>query len=743
MAVLCNDDRPLIVYHTLPAERTENMNREEAKTKIKYDLKCTDLLKPGRKSGWTCPYCNSGQKANGTGAVRYYSETNTCACFACPDFGKKGREFDNLDIIQQEYNCDYNRALKIAADMIGITIDETQAEQLERIEKGAAAFVQRHRKASEATASRPDDTRVQKPMEEDKSPEKAVQSATEQETDYTAYYELCRQRLQASADAIEYLSKRGISLETAERCGVGYDPASDPSNFPGLMDESVKPWYPVKRIILPSSERHYVGRRIDGITEHEKPNNKGSAGHLGIFNKADLYNGHKTVFVVESAFNAMSIIEAGAAAIAINSANNGNLLLSAISEIRPTARNFVICFDNDPDPQTRARVTAAAESLRTALESAGYHSLIFDISGTSKDANDALCADYKAFKERVAAAITEAEKPAPDQLTDFYSEITSERYKPYVTGLQFFDTLLSGGMIRQTTLFLLAAPAAGKTTLAQQLAEAIARNKQPVIYFNFEMSTQQMLAKDLSRRISGNKAYGFTMTTTDVLQGYNWTNQQRQAVTAELEKYRKEIYPYLSYNPTASTKIEDIADYLTFIGEQAKAQGTEAPAIIIDYLHLITTDKKKDVQELLKDTTKVFNNYVRTYDTIAIIISATNRESNKSGTIGNNSGRDSSNIEYSAVYQVSLNYYEVERGIDGDAKNKVKVDTPEYDELTRQPWRRMILKLTKNRFGQAGKSQRLYYHAAGNRYYSEYEWLPQDPDRKPFEKETSYGNKRI
>lgn len=735
MAVLCNDDRPLIVYHTLPVERTRNMNREEAKTIIKYDLKCIDLLKPGRKSGWTCPYCKSGQKANGTGAVKYYPETNTCTCHSC------GKSFDVLDIIQEEYACDYNRALEIGADQLNISFDGTPNDDSFTAED-FKAYRDKRRKPTEAPESRPNDIRVQKPIEEDKSPEKATERVIAQDTDYTAYYKLCQERLQTSEDAIKYLSMRGISLETAERCGIGYDPVADPSNFPGLIDDDAPRKYPAKRIILPTTKEHYVGRSIsDGTPDkYKKMNNTG--GHPGIFNRQDLYAGYKTVFVVEGAFDAMSIIEAGAAAVGINSANNSNLLLSAITERQPTAKNFVICFDNDPDPQTRAKVTAAAESLRTALESAGYHSIIFNISGTSKDANDALCADYKAFKGRVSKAVTEAEKPAPDQLTDFYSEITSERYKPYITGLPFFDILLGGGMIRQTTLFLLAAPAAGKTTLAQQLAEAIARGKHPVIYFNFEMSTQQMLAKDLSRRISGSKAYGFTMTATDVLQGYSWTNQQRQAVTAELEKYREEIYPYLSYNPTASTKIEDIADYLTFIGEQAKAQGTEAPAIIIDYLHLITTDKKKDVQELLKDTTKVFNNYVRTYDTIAIIISATNRESNKSGTIGNNSGRDSSNIEYSAVYQVSLNYYEVERGIDGDAKNKIKVDTPEYDELTRQPWRRMILKLTKNRFGQAGKSQRLHYHAAGNRYYSEYEWLPQDPDRKPFERESGYNNRR-
>lgn len=328
------------------------------------------------------------------------------------------------------------------------------------------------------------------------------------------------------------------------------------------------------------------------------------------------------------------------------------------------------------------------------------------------------------------------EDPAADTLTKFFDEIQTERYKPYKTGLSFFDNLLSGGMIRQTTLFLLAAPGSGKTTLAQQIAEAIATTKKPVIYFNFEMSREQMLAKDISRRITRNRTSGMMITASEVLQGYAWTDEQRAAVTAEMKKYREEVFPYLKYNPAGiGANLEKIEEYLTAIGEQAKADKTEAPAIIIDYLHLISSARKIDVQELLKAATQVFSDYVRKYDTVAIIVSATNRSANTSGSIGASSGRDSSNIEYSAVYQVALNYYDIENGT-------VKADSQEHEDLKRKDWRKMVLKLTKNRFGIAGKTENIYFHAAGNSFYGESDWMPADPERTPFASHQKEGQKR-
>ena len=72
-------------------------------------------------------------------------------------------------------------------------------------------------------------------------------------------------------------------------------------------------------------------------------NNRGATPDL--FNRQALYApGDEPVFVTEGAFDALSIIEAGGNAIALNSVANDRLLLTAL---RPTNHPLLLCLDND------------------------------------------------------------------------------------------------------------------------------------------------------------------------------------------------------------------------------------------------------------------------------------------------------------------------------------------------------------------------------------------------------------
>lgn len=308
--------------------------------------------------------------------------------------------------------------------------------------------------------------------------------------------------------------------------------------------------------------------------------------------------------------------------------------------------------------------------------------------------------------------------PGPvDYLTEFFNRISGEDYKPYTTGISFFDNLLNGGPVKKTMLLLLAAPAAGKTTLCQQIGESMAEHGKPVLYVNLEMSREQMIAKSLSARCT---LAGEPMSTLDVMQGYRWTSNQREAVTNALAQYRERVAPKLDYNPDGMTgDLEKLSEYLDRIGERAKAAGTPAPVVVIDYLHLLTWPGE-DVANVIKKSMQVFKDYAINYDTISVAISATNRDSNKAGRITMESGRDSSGIEYGGDYILSLNYYQVDQG------NVKTSDNDKMGVLTSRPWRQMILRVLKNRFGYAGKPARVYFHAAGNRFYAEDDFLPED-----------------
>lgn len=312
------------------------------------------------------------------------------------------------------------------------------------------------------------------------------------------------------------------------------------------------------------------------------------------------------------------------------------------------------------------------------------------------------------------------ESPAPvpgDYLTEFFNRISGEDYKPYKTGLPFFDNLLNGGPVKKTMLLLLAAPAAGKTTLCQQIAESMSEHGKPVLYVNLEMSREQMIAKSMSARCT---LAGEPMTTLEVLQGYNWTPKQREAVKAALDQYRERVAPRLDYNPDGVTgDLEKLSGYLDAIGERAKAAGRPGPVIVIDYLHLLTWPGE-DTANVIKKSMEILKNYAMNYDTISIAISATNRDSNRAGRITMESGRDSSGIEYTGDYILSLNYYQVDQG---DVKTS---DNDKMGILASRPWRQMILRVLKSRFSPPGRPARVYFHAAGNRFYAEDDFLPAD-----------------
>lgn len=319
---------------------------------------------------------------------------------------------------------------------------------------------------------------------------------------------------------------------------------------------------------------------------------------------------------------------------------------------------------------------------------------------------------------------TEEQKQG-DFFKDFLEQIQTEKYKPYCTDLAFFDNLLGGGVIKQSLLLLQAAPATGKTTIAQQIAEAMARHDKKVLYLNLEMSKEQMFAKAISCRLA-KKDNENLISATDVLQGYKWTEQQAERIKHELELYKQDTAPNIRYNPdNVGADFERIKAMLQAIGEAYKEKGKDAPAVFVDYLHLITSTQYSDPQELLKAAVAWFKNeYAIKYNTFVLLIIATNRDSNKSGKQTLESGRDSSALEYTGDYVLSLDFTAV-------ATETVKpTNTEKMDFLKKSKWRDMTLKVLKHRLGVPGVTARMWYRPAGNVYYNYFdEFMPEDAER--------------
>ena len=322
------------------------MTQNRLKDSIRESFDCTKYLKKSKGTDmFCCPVCGSGCGPNGTGAVHYYANSRRWYCHRCRTLG------DIFTIYELEHGVDFNAALRALAEQLGTAVEPYSTKPA--------------RKCPPALA----------PMQSGSAPK-----------GLSDYFAECRARLHDPA-AVSFLAGRGINIETAETYGLGFDPNADPAGSHRYC----------ARIIIPTNRFHYVARAIDPDTQstYRTLNNKGAAPDL--FNRQALYApGNEPVFVTEGAFDALSIIEVGGSAIALNSAANGRLLLSALRE-RPTNHPLLLCLDNDETGWV------ACANLSEQLHDLGvdFRDVCVEVCGEAKDPSESLQVDKPRFIEYI------------------------------------------------------------------------------------------------------------------------------------------------------------------------------------------------------------------------------------------------------------------------------------------------------------------------------------------------------
>lgn len=662
-------------------------SRDYVKDRVRAEIPCTEYLTPSKGGLYCCPYCGSGSNggANSDGALKYYPNTNTWHCFACDKSG------DNIDLERQQSGLDYNGALSLLADRIGLSIaDYALTWTGEPAPAAAPNGAERAQNASEAQAT--DNTPTAAP---------SAQSAQEQPTaaDYTEYYKACRERL-ADPAAQAYLQQRGISPETAAAYWLGFDPQSDPANAPGATGSEYRP-HPAPRLIIPTSPAHYIGRRTDGGETHKKLNAKGST--PAIFNSRSLYTaGAQAVFVVEGAIDALSVIEAGAAAIALNSTSNADMLLDMLQR-RRTDATLILCLDNDKSGK------AATEALRQGLQRLNISFISADISGGYKDPNEALTGNRAAFIAAVEQARQQA-KGKPDNTSYYIDALMTgdiEKFKrDKKTGFANLDSK-AGGLY--AGLYVLAAISSlGKTSFALQLADQLAEGGQDVIFFSLEQSKLELVSKSLARRTAQNDMES-AVTSLAIRKGY----LPRQVLNAATE-YKKAVSDRLSI-------IEgNFTCNITFIGDYIRsyiARNKTRPVVFIDYLQILQPEKDErgraqSTKETVDTTVTTLKRISQELGLTVIVISSVNR-ANYLTPIDFESLKESGGIEFTADVIWGLQLQCLNDPL-FDRDNKTKEKREKVKEAKAETPRKIELSCLKNRYGVSSYSCFFEYYPAND-----------------------------
>lgn len=588
----------------------------------------------GSGKGYICPVpgCGSGSGKKGTGITTRDGLHFTCwaGCYTNADI---------FQIVGIERNLPtFNEQLEYLADYFGLQLDRSQSSTASRAPTGEQLP---ELPEVDAAAAAPDPVKEEAP------------------TDYTPFF------LQAAAGINNTDYHRGISLDTLQRFKIGYA-----SNWRHPKAPETVPTSP--RLIIPISKHGYLARDtrpLETIPESAKGYIKSKVGKQAIFNAKALAAASKPIFIVEGEIDAMSIEDIGGHAVGMGSIAYSNMLIEAIQAAREQRQKplpaFIIALDNEEKAQNVAR------NIAETLHKMGIAAEVKpDMWKPYKDPNDILMQDraklQQIIQEQEAAAegsgeadyfSTYADTGTENLLSWIFSQGTERIYTP--TGFQELDRILNGGLYNEKLYAIGAISSLGKTTLAMQIADNIARSGRDVLIFSLEMSERELIGRSISRityeitKRSGVPA-GYAKTDTGIMLYEKWANYTGQ----EMELIEKAIFEHrdtIGHNKKILSSADGytVNDIDAAITKHISITGRK-PVVFVDYLQIIRaagngmTDKQKidnDVSTLKRAAVK--------HNVPIMVISSFNRD-NYQNKASFAAFKESGSIEYSVDVCIGL-----------------------------------------------------------------------------------------
>lgn len=650
------------------------MTRDQAKQEIKS--RYADYLQPAKKHGtYICPLCKNGTGSTGDG-ITVKPGTTHLKCFKC-SFGG-----DLIDLYQREHGATMPEAFAALCERFNIAVDDHTAAPV---------------KTQPAPTSAP------------------ATGGAEAQADYKAYFIECGERL-TDREAIEYLSFRGISLETAAQYGLGFDPAwRSPQAVKNGRNPPTSP-----RLIIPTSASSYLARDTRReLTEQERRFAKMKEGAAQLFNPAALTRAAENapVFIVEGEIDALSIIEAGGEAVATGSTSNTHKLLEYIEE-HGTKATLLLCPDNDEAGRRAGR------ELAEGLQGLNIAHLSVDITGGHKDANEALTSDRAAFIDAVQAA-QRSTSATPDSVTAYINSLMAgeiENFRRSSTRKTGFENLdRQAGGIYPGLYVLGAISSLGKTTFIHQVADQMAAAGEHILFFSMEQSRLEMVSKSLAR-ITAQRDISTACTSLSIRGG-----RLIQAALDAARAYTEAVQDHMSV-------IEgNFACTVSFIGEYVRrymSRNKVKPVVIVDYLQILQGEGRQTTKEQTDGNMTELKRMSRALDLPIIVVSSVNR-SNYLAPIDFESFKESGGIEYTAdvVWGLQLSALNEDLFLTSKDKDVIKKRDRVREAKQEMP-RQVELVCLKNRYGISS-------------YKASFEYYPQFDLFRPAESEDAAGAKRF
>ena len=550
-------------------------------------------------------------------------------------------------------------------------------------------------------------------------------------------------------DGEVYLRGRGLDALRAQKIGVFYDGE--------------------KRLVcFPTHKGGFVGRAIDAQAKKRYDNSKGlSAGFFNIDALVGAGEDTAPVFIVEGAIDALSMIEAGAAAVGLNSVDNARLFVDYCKEKKAAAEaagedwrpKIILALDNDVAGRN------AGAKLYGDLAAMGFQVVEADSARLfcgEKDANEALQKERENFMEQVKAAAAGMDAAIEQAQAKYQAENSAAAFREafwnYVhtprpstpTGFPRFDMTLSGegkndaGGLYEG-LYIIGAPSScGKTTFILQMCDTIAASGRDILFFTLEMSRNELIARSLSRltyeqeqaRPKVSSKGVFAKTSLGILKGARYAHydtMDKEIIRNASERYFTTIAPHMFFVEGAITGTS-VGAITARIEEHIRRSGN-IPVVVVDYLQMVDApEEMRGASDKQKVDYVIRALKVSSRNTHAplIAISSLSRSSYEAEA-SLAAFKESGAIEYTADIVLALTYANAAKAEQGD-KNKGAAKMEQKAEGMK-PKRELELEILKNRNGQKGRFL-LHYEAKWN-HFSEYTLDEEDCLRDKWAKESA------
>ena len=262
------------------------------------------------------------------------------------------------------------------------------------------------------------------------------------------------------------------------------------------------------------------------------------------------------------------------------------------------------------------------------------------------------------------------------------------------TGFIKLDCLLGAkhGLLPERLYIIGAVSSLGKTTFAHQMADNIAAQGTPVLFFSLEQSETELISKSIVREQfklfgdSKNRKHGETLTTVGLLMQQG---TRAKGTNEAIEAYRNAAKNVYIFEGNFNTTFDTIAATV----KKFKRITKQSPVVFIDYLQLVKpseNDNKARIKDTIDATINGLKVLARDEKLPVVAISSFNRSFyNQTAAFG--AFKESGSIEYSADTVMALQLQKL---------NETQ-DTKQLDEEKAKSIRKIELVCLKNRGGQA------------------------------------------